>query len=209
MLTNYHAAETISPLQKVFQNLKRCHCCLCLNLLIQPSFLYLLCLETKATWLHFYKKASPVLERLVKAKLRPFLPTFNQNEGRPFISKTASTPCHSGSIRTERKHLLSLYEGPSQILRYTVDYFESFDQCAEFLIGIAERCAAGHVQADDLQRERDAQVVARGIAAPSRHKKFAANQVPSSSQQKRKHEDICMDMCDWMSGPPMEEDAWF
>ena len=52
-------------------------------------------------------------------------------------------------------------------------------------------------------------MVARGIAAPSRGKKLAANQMPSSSQQKRKHEDSCMDMCDWMSGPPMEEDAWF
>ena len=113
------------------------------------------------------------------------------------------------SIRTDRKQLLSLYEGPRQILQCTVDHFESFDQCARVLIGIAERYAAGHLEANDLQRERDAQMVARGIAAPSRGKKFAANQMPSSSQQKRKAEDSCMDMCDWMSGPPMEEDAWF
>ena len=113
------------------------------------------------------------------------------------------------SIRTDRKQLLSLYEGPRQILQCTVDHFESFDQCAEVLIGIAERYAAGHLEVNDLQCERDAQMVARGIAAPSRGKKFAANQMPSSSQQKRKAGDSCMDMCDWMSGPPMEEDAWF
>ena len=98
---------------------------------------------------------------------------------------------------------------PRQILQCTVGHFASFDQCAELLIGIADLDAAGHVQADYLQRERDAQMVARGIAAPSRGKKFAVNQMPSSSQQKRKHEDSCMDMCDWMSGSPMEEDAWF
>ena len=113
------------------------------------------------------------------------------------------------SIRTHRKQLLSLYEGPRQIPQCTVENFESFDRCAEVLIGIAERYEAGHVQADDLQRERDAQMVARGIAAPSRGKKLAANQMPSSSQQKRKHEDSCVDMCDWMSGPPMEEDPRF
>ena len=99
--------------------------------------------------------------------------------------------------------------GPRQIFQCTVDHFASFDQWAEVLIAIADRHAAGHVQADDLQREQDAQMVARGIAAPSRGKMFAANQMPSSSQQKRKHEDGCMDMCDWMSGLPMEEDAWF
>ena len=71
------------------------------------------------------------------------------------------------SIRTDRKQLLSLYEGPRQILQCTVDHFDSFDQCAEVLIGFAEHYAAGHVQADDLQRERDAQMVARGIAAPA------------------------------------------
>ena len=113
------------------------------------------------------------------------------------------------SIRTHRKQLLSLYEGPRQIPQCTVDHFESFDQCAEVLIGIAQRYAAGHLEANDLQRERDAQMVARGIATPSRGKKFAANQMPSSSQQKRMHEDSCMDMCDWMSGPPTEEDVWF
>ena len=89
------------------------------------------------------------------------------------------------SIRTDRKQLLSLYEVPGQIFQCTVDHFESFDQCAEVLIGIAERYAAGHLEANDLQRERDAQMVARGIAAPSRGKKFAANQMPRSSQQKR------------------------
>ena len=73
----------------------------------------------------------------------------------------------------------------------TVDHFESFDQCAEVLIGIAERNGAGHLDANDLQRERVAHMVARGIAAPSRGKKFAANQMPSSSQQKRKAEDSC------------------
>ena len=77
-----------------------------------------------------------------------------------------------------------LYRGPRQILQCAVDHFASFDQCAEVLIGIAERYAAGHVQADDVQRERDAQMVARGIAVPSRSKEFAANQMPSSSQQK-------------------------
>ena len=95
------------------------------------------------------------------------------------------------SIRTDRKQLLSLYEGPRQILQCTVDHFESFDQCAEVLIGIAERYATGHLEANDLQRERDAQMVPRGIAAPSRGKKFAANQMPSSSQHKRKAEDSC------------------
>ena len=100
-------------------------------------------------------------------------------------------------------------QGPDRSPSARVDHIESFDQCAEVLIGIADRYAAGHVQADDLQSEQDVQMVARGIAAPSRGKKLAANQMPSSSQQKRKHEDSCMDMCDWMSGPPMEEDAWF
>ena len=113
------------------------------------------------------------------------------------------------SIRTDRKQLLSLYERPRQILQCTVDHFESFDQCAEVLVGIAERYAAGHLEANDLQRERDAQMVARGITAPSRGKKFAANQMRSSSQQERKHEDSCKDMCDWICGPAMEEDAWF
>ena len=122
------------------------------------------------------------------------------------LRRTRSCGCLSE--QTGRKQLLSLYEGPRQILQCTVDHFESFDQCAEVLIGIAQRCAAGHLEANDLQRERDAQMAARGIAAPSRGKKFAANQMPSSSQQKRKAEDSCMDMCDWMSGP-MEEDAWF
>ena len=55
------------------------------------------------------------------------------------------------SIRTDRKQLLSLYEGPTQILQCTVDHFESFDQCAEVLIGIAERYAAGHLEVNDLQ----------------------------------------------------------
>ena len=87
------------------------------------------------------------------------------------------------SIRTDRKQLLSLYEGHRQILQCAVGHFESFDQRAEVLIGIAERYAAGHVQADDRQRVRDAQMVARGITAPSRGKKFASNQMPSSSQQ--------------------------
>ena len=62
-------------------------------------------------------------------------------------------------------------------------------------MGIAERTAAGHLQASDLQRERDAQMVARGISAPLRGKNF--------------DEDSCMDICDWMSGLPSEADEWF
>ena len=60
-------------------------------------------------------------------------------------------------------------------------------------IRIAERYAAGHLQANDLQRERDAQMIVREIPAPSRDKTFAVNQMPNSSQQKRKQENSCMD----------------
>ena len=72
------------------------------------------------------------------------------------------------SIRTDRKQLLSLYEGPRQILQCTVDHFESFDQCAEVLIGIAQRYAAGHLEADDLQRERETPGWLR-VGSPRRH----------------------------------------
>ena len=39
-------------------------------------------------------------------------------------------------------------KGPRQILQCTVDHFESFDQCAEVLVGIAEHYAAGHLDPD-------------------------------------------------------------
>ena len=49
------------------------------------------------------KNASPTVQHLhleAKAKLRHLLPTFSQNEGRPLISKTASTPYrHSPSLK--------------------------------------------------------------------------------------------------------------
>ena len=75
----------------------------------------------------------------------------------------------------------SPYPGPRQILQCTVDHFESFDQGAKAVVGIAERYVAGHLEANDLQRERDAQMVAHGITEPSRGKNFAANHMPSSS----------------------------
>ena len=68
-------------------------------------------------------------------------------------------------------------------------------RCAEVFIRIAERYVAEYLQTNDLQRERDVQMIVRDIPAPSRDKTFANNQMSSSSQQKRKHENSCMDMC--------------